>query len=200
MNPKLLTTLMFLVGTYIAAEIVSNSVASRLVQFGPFVVPGAIFLYALTFTLRDAIHTIGGLQVAKKLIGVGIVANLVLAVYGLIVTKLPHPAFFDPTAYNTVFGGTLKVVAASILSYWVSNLIDTRIFEKFKDRVGHGVVYSNAASTVLDSALFITLVFAGTGAPLLNLILTQVALKFIISLALIPLVKRLRKNAQQFVG
>lgn len=52
--------LVSLVALYIAAELVSNATAGRLVQMGTWVVPGAIFLYSLTFTLRDAVHTVGG--------------------------------------------------------------------------------------------------------------------------------------------
>ena len=44
-----------LVGLYIACELIANVTASKPVQLGGMVVPAAIFIYTLTFTLIDLI-------------------------------------------------------------------------------------------------------------------------------------------------
>ncbi|GGM21958.1 queuosine precursor transporter [Deinococcus aerophilus] len=187
------TLLIILVSIYIGAELVSNVTAGRLVQVGSFIFPGAIFLYALTFTLRDAIHTAGGWSSAKALIWGGFAANALLAGYGLLVNALPKPGFFNTDAYQVVFGATLRVVMASLAAYLISTLIDALIFERLKQRgVAVQVIASNAVSTTLDTIIFITLAFAGTGAPLLNLMVGQIILKMLISLLLIPLVRWVR--------
>lgn len=179
---------------YIAAEVVSNATAGRLVQLGPLVFPGAIFLYSLTFTLRDAVHTIGGWKVAKALLWAGFIANAILAVYGLIVTALPKPEWFDNSAYQAVFGTTARVVTASLVAYLVSTWLDALIFERLKSTIVGRVLASNAVSTTVDSVLFITLAFAGTGAPLLNLMVGQILIKMVMSTGLIPLVYWVRNN------
>jgi len=187
----LLTTL---VAIYIAAELVSNVTAGRLVQLGTFVFPGAIFLYSLTFTLRDAVHTAGGWKVAKALIWAGFAANLILAAYGLFINAFPKPVWFDDAAYQTVFGTTARVVAASLTAYLVSTWLDALIFERLKRTVAARVLASNAVSTTIDSALFITIAFAGTGAPLANLIFGQVVIKLLVSTVLIPVVYWVRNT------
>ncbi|MCD0159816.1 queuosine precursor transporter [Deinococcus sp. 6YEL10] len=192
LNQRQISVLMLLVALYIGVEVISNAVAGRLVQIGMLVVPGAIFLYALSFTLRDAIHMVGGYALARRLIWAGVTVNLLLACYGLIVNRLPAPGFFDPAAYNAVFGTTSRVVLASVAAYTVSTYLDGLIFERFIDRPARAVLVSNIFSIITDSALFIALAFAGTGAPLLNLMLTQALFKLVISLLLIPLVTRLR--------
>lgn len=185
--------LVFLIAVYIGAELVSNITAGRLVQLGPLIFPGAIFLYSLTFTLRDAVHTAGGWQTAKALLWGGLAANTLLAGYGLLVNALPKPGFFNDSAYQAVFGSTFRVVLASLLAYLVSTALDALIFERLKSRgVATQVIASNAVSTTLDTAIFVTLAFAGTGAPLLNLMLGQIILKMLISLLLIPLVRWVR--------
>lgn len=187
------TLLIVLISLYIGAELVSNVTAGRLVQLGAFVFPGAIFLYSLTFTLRDAIHTAGGWQSAKALLWGGFAANALLAGYGLLVNALPKPGFFQDDAYQVVFGSTLRVVGASLAAYLVSTALDALIFERLKSRgVTTQVLASNAVSTTLDTVIFITLAFAGTGAPLLNLMVGQIILKMLISLLLIPLVRWVR--------
>ncbi len=183
------TLLTVLVGLYIAAELVSNATAGRLVQVGGLVVPGAIFLYALTFTLRDAVHTAGGWRVAKTLVWAGVAANLLLALYGLLVVNLPAPGFFDGGAYGAVFGTTVRVVFASLAAYVVSTLLDAVIFERLaRASIAGRVLASNVVSTTLDTAIFITLAFAGTGAPLLSLMVGQIVVKLLVSTLLIPLV------------
>lgn len=193
-NPTYRNTLLtILIAVYIGAELVSNVTAGRLVQVGAFVFPGAIFLYSLTFTLRDAIHTAGGWSSAKALIWGGFAANALLAGYGLLVNALPKPGFFNADAYQVVFGSTLRVVIASLAAYLISTLLDALIFERLKQRgVVTQVIASNAVSTTIDTVIFITLAFAGTGAPLLNLMLGQIVLKMLISLLLIPLVRWVR--------
>lgn len=185
--------LVILIALYIGAELVSNVTAGRLVQLGSLVFPGAIFLYSLTFTLRDAVHTAGGWQAAKALLWGGLAANALLAGYGLLINTLPKPGFFDDAAYQAVFGSAFRVVFASLAAYLVSTALDALIFERLKSRsIATQVIASNAVSTTLDTVIFITLAFAGTGAPLLNLMLGQIVLKMLISLLLIPLVRWVR--------
>jgi queuosine precursor transporter len=189
------TLLIVLIAVYIGAELVSNVTAGRLVQLGSLVFPGAIFLYSLTFTLRDAIHTAGGWVSAKALLWGGFAANALLAGYGLLVNALPKPGFFHDDAYQVVFGSTVRVVLASLAAYLISTSLDALIFERLKQRgVVTQVIASNAVSTTLDTVIFILLAFAGTGAPLVNLMVGQVILKMLISLLLIPLVRWVRQQ------
>lgn len=183
-----------LVAIYIAAIIVSNATAGRLVQLGPFVFPGAIFLFALTFTLRDAIHVVGGWPVAKSLIVAGFAANALLAGYGLAVIYLPAPVWFDGTAYEAVFGMTARVVAASLAAFGVAAFLDAYVFERLKRSIVGRVVTSNAASTTADTVIFILIAFAGTGAPLLNLMFGQIVIKMAVSSLMIPLVVWVRNS------
>ena len=195
MNREVL--LILLVSGYIGAELVSNATAGRLVQLGSWVFPGAIFLYSLTFTLRDAIHTTGGWRVAKSLIWAGVIANLLLALYGLLVTVLPKPVWFDGAAYQQVFGTTVRVVLASLAAYLISTYLDALVFERLKQNLAGRVLASNLLSTITDTVIFITLAFVGTGAPLLNLMIGQIIIKLLVSTVLIPLVYWVRNTLRQ---
>ena len=179
---------------YIAAILVSNATAGRLVQIGPAVFPGAIFLFSLTFTLRDAIHVVGGWKVAKALIWAGFIANVLLAGYGLLVNRLPAPIWFDDAAYTTVFGTTARVVVASLLAFVVATYLNAWVFESLKNNFLARILTSNVVSTTIDTMIFISIAFAGTGAPIVNLILVQIAVKMVFSTVLIPLVFWVRGN------
>ena len=112
---------------------------------------------------------------------------------------LPKPVRFDGDAYAQVFGATLRVVVASLVAYGVSTWLDALLFERLKRSVAGRVLASNLVSTTLDTVVFITLAFAGTGVPLLNLMLGQVVVKMLVSTVLIPLVYWMR-NALRSQG
>ncbi len=186
--------LVLLVSLYVAAEVVSNVTAGRLVAVGPIVVPGAIFLYAMTFTLLDAIHSAGGLPLARSAVWAGFFANLLLALYGLFVLALPAPPGFDDAPYRAVLGQSARVVAASLTAYLAAQLTNTWVFERIGGPLWRRVAGSNALAIVVDSVVFITLAFVGTGAPLLDLIAGQLLFKFVLSLLLLPLVYGVRRR------
>jgi len=189
--------LALLTGLYVAAEVISNVTAGRLVQVGPLVVPGAIFLYAMTFTLRDAIHAAGGERAAKTAVWTGFFANLLLAFYGLFVLSLPAPAWFEDAPYRVVLGQSARVVAASLTAYLVAQLANTWAFEKIRGALWKKSVGSNLIAILLDTAIFITLAFAGTGAPLFLLMAGQLVFKIAFSLLLLPLVYGVRARVGQ---
>ena len=104
------------VGLYVACEIIANVTAGRPVSLFGIVVPSAVFIYALTFTLIDVIHEIYGKEGSRKVILGAFFANILLAIYAYLVIHLPTPAFFtDAKAYETVFGATPRIVFASLI-------------------------------------------------------------------------------------
>ena len=80
------------VGLYVACEIIANVTAGRPVSLFGIVVPSAVFIYALTFTLIDVIHEIYGKEGSRKVIFGAFFANILLAIYAYLVIHLPTPA------------------------------------------------------------------------------------------------------------
>jgi len=119
-------------------------------------------------------------------------ANTLLALYAMFIVAFPSPAYFtNQSAIESVLGSTPRVVAASLLAYIVSSLIDVEIFAAWKRRVGGHkwarVIFSNAVSTAVDSALFVTAAFAGI-MPLLPLIAGQYLIKMAVTVVSVPLI------------
>ena len=185
-----------LIGLYIGCELIANVTASKPVQIAGIVVPAAIFIYALTFTLIDLINETLGKQGARKVIFASLIANLLLAAYTQLAVALPPAPFYQgQEAFSAVLGNTPRIVFASLIAYLISSLADAEIFAFWKSRI-HGpkwarVLISNAISTGIDSLVFITLAFYGL-MPLWALIQGQYLVKMgitVISLPLIYLVK-----------
>jgi uncharacterized integral membrane protein (TIGR00697 family) len=189
--------MIFVVGLYIACELIANVTAVKPVRVGSLVVPAAVFIYALTFTLLDLVNERLGKLGARRLVATGFCANLLLAVYAQLTVWAPAPPFFDgDPAVARVLGATPRIVAASLVAYLVSSLVDAEVFAWWRERVGGlrwlRVLASNAVSTLVDSGLFVTLAFAGV-LPVVPLVVGQYVVKMgmtVLSLPLIYLIRR----------
>jgi uncharacterized integral membrane protein (TIGR00697 family) len=192
-----------LIGLYIACELIANVTASKPVQLGGIVVPAAIFIYTLTFTLIDLINESFGKQGARKVILAALIANLLLAAYVQLAVILPPASFYSgQEAFSGVLGSTPRIVFASLTAYLISSLIDAEIFSFWRARVQRlkwtRVLVSNAISTWVDSVIFITLAFYGI-MPIWMLIKGQYIVKMAITLGSLPLiylVKSRRENSK----
>lgn len=186
-------TEILIVSLYIACEIIANVTAGKPVVLpGNIVVPAAVFIYALTFTLVDLINDKMGKRKARYVVYAAFLANLLLAIYTRFAIAMPAPDFYDgQEAFTSVLGSTWRIVAASLIAYLVSTLIDVQVFAWWRERVGRHrwarVLISNSISTLIDSVVFITIAFLGV-MPVLPLIAGQYIVKMIVTLISIPLI------------
>ncbi len=184
------------IGLYITCEIIANVTAAKPVLIAGIVVPAAVFIYALTFTLIDLVNERFGKQGARYVVYTAFLANLLLAAYTQFAIHLPAAPFYEyQSAFANVLGSTPRIVVASLTAYLVSSLIDTEIFAWWRERVGGyrwlRVLASNAVSTLVDSAVFITLAFGGVF-PVLPLIRGQYLVKMAVTVVSIPLIYLIR--------
>lgn len=189
-----------IIGLYVACELIANITASKPASLlgGAIIVPAAVFIYALTFTLIDLINEQFGKVGARYVVVTAFVANIALAGYVQLAISLPAASFYtSQAAFAGVLGSTWRIVAASLTAYLVASLIDTEVFAWWRQRVrGHKwarVLVSNAVSTLADSVVFITVAFVGVQ-PLLPLIRGQYIVKMAVTVVSIPLIYLVRRR------
>jgi uncharacterized integral membrane protein (TIGR00697 family) len=181
-----------LIGLYVACELISNVTAGKPVAIGGIVVPAAVFLYTLTFTLIDLINERLGKAGARRVVATAFAANLLLAGYVQFAIWLPAAPFYkDAGAFAGILGSTPRIVFASLTAYLVSALVDTEIFAWWRAHVRGPkwvrVLASNAVSTFVDSLLFISIAFAGV-LPVWPLIQGQYLVKMAVTVVSLPLI------------
>jgi uncharacterized integral membrane protein (TIGR00697 family) len=197
-----------IVALYVACELIANTTAAKPVSL-PYgiTVPAAVFIYALTFTLIDLINERLGKQGARQVVYAAFLSNVLLAGYMQFAIWLPAAPFYGAegqAAFASVLGSTWRVVAASLVAYLVSSLIDVQVFAWWRERVGRHrwarVLISNSVSTLVDSAVFITIAFLGV-MPILPLIAGQYIVKMVVTVISIPLIYAVRgRQALPTVG
>lgn len=165
MNKKTVWSIVALVGFYIMAQLIADIGATKFVEIGPYVLPAGTFIFALTFTLRDLVHKRLGKDWAKAAIWIAAGANLFLAFYLWLMTKIPAPGFFGlAESWNAIFAIVPSITIASIIAELVSELIDTEMYSLWKNKMPKApqwtrVLVSNVISLPVDSFIFATLAF-----------------------------------------
>ncbi len=168
---------------FVTALVVSNIIAVKLVEVSGQVFPAGLVIFPLSYLLGDVLTEVYGFRAARAVIWLGFACNLfaVLAIQAAL--RLP-PADFWPnqTAYEEILGVTWRIFVASLAAYLVGELANALVLARMKVATGGRFLWSRTiGSTIvgegLDSAIFVTIAFAGTGAGLLNPILTTWAIK-----------------------
>ena len=177
---------------FIASLIAANVVSGKIIAIGPLFVPAGVLAYSITFAMTDTLCELWGRERTQAVVSAGFAVQLL--VWALIVLAIQVPAApFWPhqEAYASILGTTHRIIGASLAAYAVSQTFDVWVFSRLKERfAGRHLWLRNNLSTglsqVIDSAIFITLAFAGTAAfpglmDLLPLIGSQLVVKWAIA-------------------
>lgn len=169
---------------FVTALVVSNIIAVKLVEVGGRVFPAALVLFPLSYVLGDVLTEVYGYREARRVIWLGFACNLLAVGAIQLAIALPAAGFWaeNQAAYETVLGTTWRIFAASLAAYLLGELANALVLARMKVATGGRFLWSRTiGSTVvgqgLDSVVFVTLAFAGTGAPLLETIVVTWAIK-----------------------
>lgn len=162
----------------------------------------AIVVLPLLFTLTDIVVEVHGKQRARGMVWCGVIAAALLIGYTALATALPPTVRSSHTeaAYDTIFGASARIAAASLTAFAASELLDVFVFSKLRERMHKKALWlrnnvSNIVSQFADSAIFLTLAFyafdksLGANAVfLLGLLLPYWLLRCLVSAAETPFV------------
>ncbi|MCM3742416.1 VUT family protein [Oceanobacillus luteolus] len=130
---------------YLISIVSANVVTAALMplQIGIFIIPMGTFLIGATFIFRDLVQNKYGR--AKT--------------YMFIVTALVLSALV-----SFFLGDTLMIVAASALSFIISETADTEIYTRLRLPIAWRVFYSGIVGGLLDSVVFVIVGLSPIGA------------------------------------
>jgi hypothetical protein len=187
-------TFILLASVFVSLLVVSNIIAGKIIMIKGLIGPAAVLCYALTFAISDTIAEIWGKERTRYVVTLGFFASVISAIMIKIAILMPSAPFWENQAeYELILGSNIRIVIASMTAYLVSQYHDVWAFHFWKDLTkGKHLWIRNNLSTLIsqliDTTIFITVAFYGTGTPLLSLILGQYTLKLIIAVCDTPLV------------
>ena len=169
-------------GFFVTALVVSNIIAVKLVEMSGRIFPAGLVIFPLSYLLGDVLTEVYGIRSARRIIWLGFACNLLAL--GAIQAAIHLPAL-DPefqVQFEAVLGTTWRLFLASLAAYIVGELANAYVLAYMKGATrGRWLWTRTIGSTIvgegLDSLIFVTIAFAGTGAGLANPIVTTWLIK-----------------------
>lgn len=152
---------------FVAVLIISNIASSKITQIGPFSLDGGTILFPLTYIFGDILTEVYGFKKARKVIWLGVFANILMALTFTVVGLLPSASDWpNQNAYMAIFGLTPRIVLASITAYFMGGYSNSVILSKMKIITkGRWLWTRTIGSTVVgelvDSLIFVLIAFLG---------------------------------------
>jgi uncharacterized integral membrane protein (TIGR00697 family) len=176
----------------VLSQIMATKVALIDLGFAVFAGSAATIVFAVTFLLTDIVNEKFGRKETHRMVFIAFVTQVAMGVFLYIGGRLtPAPFWPHQPAWDAIFGTVPRITLASWATFLVSENLDAWIFATLK-RVTKGKhlwirnVVSTIPSLTVDSVLFVTLAFAGTGIPIWVIMKGQFAIKYTVGLANIP--------------
>ena len=184
--------LVIITAVFITCLITANIIAVKVISLGPFILPAAIFVFPLSYVFGDVLTEVYGYRVARRVIWLGFVSNLIFVIFAWVGQVLPPAPFWEgQEAYKTILGYTPRLLAASFCGYLVGEFVNSFVLAKMKILTQGRWLWSRTiGSTVvgqgLDTSIFITLAFIGTPSFVPVMILYHWLAKTVIEAVLTP--------------
>ena len=153
---------------FVATLVASNIIAVKIAAVGPFSVPAAIVIFPLAYLFGDVLTEVWGYRVARTVIWTGFLANIVVVLFIAAAIAIPSdPHYTDQSAYSRVLGESPRLVAASLTAYLLGEFLNAFVLARLKVATRGRMLWTRTIGSTLvgqgvDSAVFITLAFAGT--------------------------------------
>ena len=160
--------LLFLAMLYVIITVVPTLFLYRLVQLGPLIFPGGMFIFPLIYVLGDVIAEVYGYKVARIIIWYSLICNFIFAFAILSVIYLPFPNGYEHTANNYifVFEHILRGDVANIFGVLAGGFLNAYILTRWKVFV-EGKIFiirsftSSAIGELVMITIWVTIAFSG---------------------------------------
>ena len=185
----------YIMAAFVAILLLSNLIgASKLASVGGYTFGAGIMFFPISYVLGDVLTEVYGYAHARRCVWAGFAALVFMAFMSWVVVGLPPAAgWTGQAAYESVFGNTWRIVAASVIAFWAGEFVNSFVLAKMKILTGGRKLWSRTiGSTVfgqaVDSALFYPIAFLGiwSNTQVIEVLVTNWLLKVLWEVLLTP--------------
>ncbi|MEE9587078.1 MAG: queuosine precursor transporter [Hyphomicrobiaceae bacterium] len=192
----------FVMAAFVTVLICSNVIGPAKVTettlpiFGTIGFSAAVLYFPISYVFGDILTEVYGYARARRVIWTGFAALLFTSFLAWVVVQLPPASYWtDQAAYETVFGSTWRIAAASMVAYWAGEFVNSYILAKMKvwmegRQLWKRTIGSTLFGQAVDTSIFFPLAFLGSGLipdeALPAIMLVEYVLKVMIEVLLTP--------------
>ncbi len=158
----------FVMAAFVCVLLCSNLIgASKQASVGGYVFGAGVLFFPINYIFGDVLTEVYGYARARRVVWAGFGAMAFASFMSWFVLKLP-PAEGWPhqAAYETVFGGTWRIVLASLIAFFCGEFCNSFVLAKMKIMTSGKFLWTRTiGSTIVgeavDSAIFYPIAFYG---------------------------------------
>ncbi len=158
----------YVMAAFVAILLLSNLIgAAKLATVGGFTFGAGILFFPLSYVIGDVLTEVYGYANARRCVWMGFAALIFMAFMSFVVVAMPPATGWDgQAAYESVFGSTWRIVAASVLAFWAGEFVNSFVLARMKIITGGKHLWARTiGSTVfgqgVDSLIFYPVAFLG---------------------------------------
>jgi uncharacterized integral membrane protein (TIGR00697 family) len=204
-QPKLLP---YFAVAMVALMLVTNVLNLKFIDIGGVSVIGSQLIYTFSLILADVMAEVYGYKRVRRLLYMNL-ACIVFYVVAVQIVVMAPPArdYTGDAAFRAVFAQTPRIAVASIIAYFVTELVNSFIMSRLKVLLSARYFYGRATVSVaiaqiINAIAFFGLAFAGV-LPL-RAIVSAAAISWLTvilcEVVILPLTKRLAGLVKQHEG
>ncbi len=141
--------------------------AAKRCQIGGFTFSAGVLFFPISYIFGDVLTEVYGYSRARKVVWAGFGALAFASFMSWAILQFPPaPDWPHQAAYETVFGGTPRIVLASLIAYFSGEFCNSYVLAKMKLVTGGRLLWTRTiGSTIVgeavDSLIFYPLAFLG---------------------------------------
>jgi uncharacterized integral membrane protein (TIGR00697 family) len=171
---------------FVTVLLCSNLIgAAKLSTLFGFTFGSGVLFFPISYIFNDVLTEVYGYARARRVVWAGFGAMIFASFMSFIVVSLPPAAdWTGQQAYETVFGGTWRIVGASITAFFAGEFTNSFVLAKMKIATAGRFLWmrtigSTVAGEAVDSIIFYPLAFWGiwTNEQVVQVMITNYLLK-----------------------
>ncbi len=188
--------------------ITANVLETKQISLGRINITGGLLVFPVSYIINDCVCEVWGYRKARLLIWMGFIMNFIFVGFGALCDAIPGaPYWHNDEGFHAVFGLAPRIAVASFLAFLVGSFINAYVMSKMKilsdgKRFALRAIMSTVYGEAADSVIFFPLALGGVvpWAEIPAFIITQVALKTVYEIIILPLTIRVVRKAKQIEG
>jgi uncharacterized integral membrane protein (TIGR00697 family) len=155
-------------GLFVGVLILSNVLAAKMVNLGPFVFDGGTLLFPLSYIFGDILTEVYGYKESRKVIWTGLAALVVMSLNIWIIGALPaDPSWKLQKSYDDILAQVPRIALASVVGYFAGEYSNSVVLSRMKILTKGKWLWTRTIGSTLvgemaDTLLFVTIAFAGS--------------------------------------
>ena len=188
--------------------ITANVLETKQISFGWINITGGLLVFPVSYIINDCVCEVWGYRKARLLIWLGFFMNFLFVAFGALCDAIPGaPYWHNDEGFHAVFGLAPRIAAASFIAFLVGSFINAYVMSKMKissggKRFAFRAIMSTVYGETADSVIFFPLALGGIvpWSEIPALIISQVILKTMYEIVILPITIRVVRRTKQIEG